>query len=436
MSRKGSIKFDQINDSFNDQDYTDEDFANLLGIAQNRDEKYPTQTKSKSVLQNFGENISNAFMGPSSFSAPASSSSSGTSPPPSSSTSESFFNSFSSSNKAPPALSEPEPSGTKQSGILDNVSSMISNAMPSFSSSSDAEAKTTSSSFFSSDSSTNMMQAKDFLYSNNILVKITFFLLAVFLFYIFVKILLSSLVYYYSPKSEVKLLDGMMDSSGYMLINQNIGSNPWKTVMRSVNEREGVEFTWSVWLNVQKITPSYDYNLIFTKGNRNVSSLTECRGANVPLNGPGLYIVNDSNSNSATLVVFMDTFESPGIFEDQSKCSISNPTITIPQIPTDTWVHLLVRCVGNTMDVYVNGLIAKTVTFDSLPKQNYGDIYVGSNGGFTGNISNLYYFNHALKNQAIQTLFAKGPTLKSVDQSSSSLPSVFYNYLSFDWYFQ
>lgn len=284
------------------------------------------------------------------------------------------------------------------------------------------------------------MQVKDFVDSNNIIVKVSFFILFLFLFYLLVKILLHVLIYYYSPKAEVKLLDGMMEASGQMIVNQNIASNPWKTIMRSVNQRDGIEFTWSIWVKINRINPGLDYNLLFTKGNRNVSTLTHCRGANVPLNGPGLYLVNDSATHSATLVVFMDTFESPAIYESSSKkrtsCAIADPSIVIPHIPTDAWVHLLVRCVGNTMDVYVNGMIAKTVTFESLPKQNYGDVYVGSNGGFSGNLSNLIYYNRSLTNQEIQSLFSKGPSLKSVDLSTDDLPKSWYNYLSFDWYFR
>ena len=67
-----------------------------------------------------------------------------------------------------------------------------------------------------------------------------------------------------------------------------------------------------------------------------------------------------------------------------------------------------------------------------VPKQNYGNVYVGMNGGFSGNISNLWYYDYALGIAEIQRIVQKGPNTKLL---SSSFSSKNPNYLSLRWYF-
>jgi hypothetical protein len=71
---------------------------------------------------------------------------------------------------------------------------------------------------------------------------------------------------------------------------------------------------------------------------------------------------------------------------------------------------------------------------DGVPKQNYGNVYIGMNGGFSGNISNLWYYNYALGTRAIQNIAMSGPntTMASVSSTVNQKSS---DYLSNPWYF-
>ena len=40
------------------------------------------------------------------------------------------------------------------------------------------------------------------------------------------------------------------------------------------------------------------------------------------------------------------------------------------------------------MDIYANGTIVRSLQLTGVPKQNYGNVYVGANGGFDGYVSN------------------------------------------------
>ena len=60
------------------------------------------------------------------------------------------------------------------------------------------------------------------------------------------------------------------------------------------------------------------------------------------------------------------------------------------------------------MDVYVNGEIVKRVSFEHVPKQNYGNVNVCHNKGFSGNLSDLRYFSRALNVFRITNIVNKG----------------------------
>jgi Concanavalin A-like lectin/glucanases superfamily len=105
----------------------------------------------------------------------------------------------------------------------------------------------------------------------------------------------------------------------------------------------------------------------------------------------------------------------------------------IPDIPLNKWLNVIIRCQNNTLDVYINGTITRSLQLSSVPKQNYGDVYVGMNGGFDGYISNLWYYNYALGVAAIQGIVTWGPNTKMIGNNGMNLKDS--NYLSLRWFF-
>ena len=67
-----------------------------------------------------------------------------------------------------------------------------------------------------------------------------------------------------------------------------------------------------------------------------------------------------------------------------------------------------------------------------VAKQNYGDVYVSMNGGFSGYTSELRYFESALGTNRIQAIVDKGPNMK---MDSTDLTQSKPHYLSTRWYF-
>ena len=258
---------------------------------------------------------------------------------------------------------------------------------------------------------------REFLESNSLVAKLAFLLLVVFMFVILLRVGISALGYFFKPKESPHLIDGTVDAKQQLIFLQDPSNNGAVTIYRSVNATDGIEFTWSVWVFINSLnsntngTPTYKH--IFSKGN---STLQE-NGLIFPNNAPGLYIAPNTN----TLVVMMNTF------------NVINEEILIPDVPLNKWVNVIIRCKNTTLDVYMNGTIARSINLIGTPKQNYGDVYVAMNGGFDGYISNLWYYNYALGTAAIQGISEKGPNTKMV--GSNGMNDKFFDYLSLRWFF-
>ena len=255
---------------------------------------------------------------------------------------------------------------------------------------------------------------RDFSTSNEIIAKFAFLLLIIFMFIILLRIGVSLISLIFKPSESPRLLDGMINANQSIVFPQDPNSNGAVTIFRSVNASEGIEFTWSVWIYIDKIVYDGQFHNIFYKGNNSLDS----NGLNTPINSPGLYLTPNKNE----LLIKMNTF------------NVINEEIKVPDIPMNKWVNIILRCRNSTLDVYINGTITRSVELSGVPRQNYGDVYVASNGGFDGYISNLWYYNYALGTSAINKLSNNGPNLKMVG-SSGGMQLKKPDYLSLRWYF-
>ena len=260
---------------------------------------------------------------------------------------------------------------------------------------------------------------REFLDSNSLVAQVAFLLLVLIVFIILLRLGISLIGYFLAPTGTPKLIYGMVDAKQLIVIPQDPSSEGSVTIFRSDNATEGIEFTWSVWVFIDDLTyNSGRYRCIFYKGNDFAkNSKADSQGLNFPNNAPGLYIAPNTND----LVIMMNTF------------NVINEEITVSDIPLNKWVNVIVRCQSNILDVYVNGTIIKSHHLHGVPKQNYGDVYVAPNGGFSGYISNLWYYNYALGTSEIARLTANGPNTNM--RGSNALAMKNPNYLSLRWFF-
>ena len=255
---------------------------------------------------------------------------------------------------------------------------------------------------------------KGFMESNNLVAKVVFLLIVIFLFVILIRLGTNLIAWYMMPSGSPHLIDGMVEGKQMLVFPQNPSLSDAKPIDRSENATEGIEFTWSVWLYIDDIEYlKGKYRHIFHKGNNELSN----NGLNFPNNAPGLYLAPNRNA----LVIIMNTFNE------------INEEVVINDIPLNKWVNVIIKCEDKKLNVYINGVIAKSIKLVGVPKQNYGDVFVAMNGGFSGYISNLWYYDYALGVGEIQSISANGPSLKYAGQSATDQKTP--DYLSLRWYF-
>lgn len=259
---------------------------------------------------------------------------------------------------------------------------------------------------------------KEFLESNSIVAKFAFLLLVLIVFVLALRLGTFILSWFFSPTKNPILIDGMIDAKHLVKIPQDPKSAGAIPIVRSVNENEGLEFTWSVWIYIDDLTyRQNEFKHIFHKGNDNINVTNVPIGMNQPNNGPGLYIAPSTND----LVVVMNTFNK------------INEEVVIKDIPINKWVNVIIRVnYQNRLDVYINGRLARRHILSSVPKQNYGDVFVSMNGGFSGLTSSLRYFSTAIGTNEIQSIVDNGPVMKMI---GSDLTQSKPRYLSLRWFF-
>lgn len=259
---------------------------------------------------------------------------------------------------------------------------------------------------------------KEFLESNSIVAKFAFLLLVLIAFVILLRLGTGLLAWLFAPVADPILINGMVDAKQMMKIPQDPSVNGAVPILRSQNQDEGLVFTWSVWMLIDDLQyRQNEYKHVFHKGNDDINVTKVPIGMNHPNNAPGLYIAPDRNA----LIVVMNTFEN------------INEEIVIPDIPINKWINVIIRVdAQHKLDVYINGRLTRRHILTSVPRQNYGDVYVSMNGGFSGYTSSLRYFNEAIGTNKIQSIVDAGPNMNMIGSDmTDSKP----RYLSLRWFF-
>ena len=204
------------------------------------------------------------------------------------------------------------------------------------------------------------------------------------------------------------IFSGLVNAKKVRVAVQNPNEDESVTLHRSINE-QGIEYTYSVWLFFDGESWSSENNNwkhIFHKGpkidgfqsnNPDISPLEIC-----PIQCPGLWLSPIDN----TLRLYVNTYET------------NKEYIEITNLPVKKWIHFVLTQQNFTTNIFINGRLKRTFSLQSLPRQNYYDLYITDKGGFTGYLSKMQYFNYVLSPTSIYDLAKKGPNLT---QDSSEL---------------
>lgn len=282
--------------------------------------------------------------------------------------------------------------------------------------------------------------SKEFLSSNSLIAKSTFLIFVVIIFVLFFILGTKIIQMIIVPPDNPYLINGMISNQS-MTISQNLSNPTSKLIKRSTKQYNGIEFTYSVWLLIDEISDLNKYTHVFSKG----SKLEISNGILQPNNCPGFYLFKGEHQPSKDNLFDISgdkKYSGLVIVNVYNKETNNNrkpdyhheERVYITGIPVKKWVNVIIRTNSqNLLDIYINGVLNKRHKLSNVIRQNYDDIQVNIGNKFSGHISNLRYYNHAIGTFEIDKIMKQGPNLTS---KSGDLIDKNSNYLSSDWFYK
>ena len=195
-------------------------------------------------------------------------------------------------------------------------------------------------------------------------------------------------------KTEILIVGPLQNGQNYTEVDA--------AIPLSLNENEGIEYSFAGWIQVNDYAPPTQHPIIFTKGD--VSGTQKSPAVSL-------------NSGRNELVIEQDTYDK------------GRPArIVITNMPANKLIHLAICVNQKSFDVYVNGLLYSHTSLHALPMQNSQPVFIAGNGGWNGQIGSLSYYNYELTSAQVHNLANTAPT-----QSPNSLP-YYPNFLSSGWW--
>lgn len=277
---------------------------------------------------------------------------------------------------------------------------------------------------FSQQAEAGVEASSGFLDSNSIIAKFAFLILVIIVFLFLLNLGILAIQYFMGPSDSPYLVDGMINGIDAKTISQDPKQSKSILIKRSNNQESGIEFTWSTWIKIDELKSGTEidkYQHIFHKGEKDNFDQNGIAKVN---NAPGLYLKQFSpqdKANFASLKIIMSTTKTG-----------NESFIEVDDIPLKQWVNIIIRLQNTTLDVYINGTVSGRYNLSDVPFQNYYDVHVCQNGGFTGNLSALRYYDSALNIFQISKIVNAGPNLTILEDSTGELQN--YNYISTSWY--
>jgi len=294
--------------------------------------------------------------------------------------------------------------------------------------------------------------------------KVSFVLVLLVIIYILTKVILYILTQYYSNMSkETVILSGRLTGSEYVKIktsgpdsvdSEEVEDNTIE-INRSINESNGIEFTYTMWLNtkigpVSTIDVSCTFNNdeshtihsncldssssvihIFSKGDDTIYN-GAALGKLLNINCPGVYLgyYEDENSTiSSNLYIITDTDGAQA-----SGVTNNNNIIVINWLPHEKWFHLTISVKQNIIYIYINGTLITSKKMEGIITQNNNDYHINNNANTDyGSIADIFYYSKALNIFEINSKANKAISTNKSERSRTNSDTNNIVSFNYDW---
>ena len=135
------------------------------------------------------------------------------------------------------------------------------------------------------------------------------------------------------------------------------------------------------------------FKMIFNKGSSDFYQNADKSWHYPTLSCPGVFLYPDTNK----IHIRFNTYDKNNIYKSAD----------VGNIPLNKWFMLTIIVIGSSADIYINDMLKKRENVGVI-KMNYGDLHIGSFGGFDGYLANFRYFNRAVQAWEIDEMYQIG----------------------------
>jgi hypothetical protein len=124
--------------------------------------------------------------------------------------------------------------------------------------------------------------------------------------------------------------------------------------------------------------------------------------------GPRIFLSPSENTLNVQISIFPSDASAAAASPDSSSSTGDSFTCSVENVPLQSWFAVSVTVFQRNMDIYINGRLVKSCVLPGVPKPAVGDIIIADNGGFSGSICNLNWYNTMLAPEDAKAFHAKG----------------------------
>jgi len=95
-------------------------------------------------------------------------------------------------------------------------------------------------------------------------------------------------------------------------------------------------------------------------------------------------------------------------------------TVTVENVPLQSWFAVSITCFQRNIDVYINGKLVRSAVLPGVARPAVGDITIGANDGFSGSVCTVKSKPGPMTPSDAAAFYAAGTPCSSVVQSTSS----------------
>lgn len=124
--------------------------------------------------------------------------------------------------------------------------------------------------------------------------------------------------------------------------------------------------------------------------------------------GPRIFLSPSENTLNVRVSIYPADTSAGAASPDSSSGTGDSFTCSVENVPLQSWFSVSVTVFQRNLDIYINGRLVKSCVLPGVPKPAVGDIILNDNGGFSGSICNLNWYNAMLTPQDCKDFHVKG----------------------------